>query len=285
MQNGDIVTLDRVVLSGRAPDIVRKMYSEKVLDDTIVERLTYISDGLKVKGCVARPSQPGKCPVLIWNRGGSFDRGALDDLRAYLVLASTAVWGYVVLATHYRGNKGGEGEEDWAGSDVNDALNLLKVAEQMPDADTDRVAIEGASRGGMTTYRALTMDDRFRCAIVHAGIADLVALEKQKKDFSKFLHKLFGHLPPEEKLHLLKSRSAVYFADKLPRHTPILIMHGTHDERVPLEQSIALVEQLERFGIPHRLEILEGAGHAALKDGSYKEIDRLRFDWLHRHLR
>ena len=285
MHDGEIVDLARVELTGHAPDIVRKMYSRKVLDDTIVERLTYISDGLKVKGCIARPAQSGKYPVLIWNRGGSFDRGALDDLRAYLILASTAVWGYVVLATHYRGNKGGEGEEDWAGNDVNDSLNLLKVAERMSDADTDRVAIEGASRGGMTTYRALTMEDRFKCAIVHAGIADLVALEKQKEDFAKFLHKLFGHLPADEKFNLLKSRSAVHFADRLPRHTPILIMHGTDDKRVPLEQSIALAEQLERLGVPHRLEVLEGAGHVALKDGSYKEIDRLRFDWLHRHLR
>ena len=285
MQNGDIIALEKVRLTGHAAGVVRKMYSDKLLDDTIVERLTYISDGLKVKGCIAKPAQPGKYPVLIWNRGGSFDRGALDDLRAYLILASTAVWGYVVLATHYRGNKGSEGEEDWAGSDVNDSLNLLKAAEHIPEADTERVAIEGASRGGMTTYRALTIDDRFRCAIVHAGIADLVALEKQKADFAKFLYKLFGHLPPEEKLNLLKSRSAVFFADKLPRQTPILITHGTDDERVPLEQSIALAEQLERFGVPHRLEILDGAGHVALKDGSYKEVDRLRFDWLHRHLR
>ena len=70
----------------------------------------------------ARPKKDGRYPVLIWNRGGSRDRGALDDLRAYLILASTAVWGYVVLATQYRGNMGGEGEEDWGGKDLDDSL-------------------------------------------------------------------------------------------------------------------------------------------------------------------
>jgi dipeptidyl aminopeptidase/acylaminoacyl peptidase len=285
MPNSILVDRRPIALAGHLPNIVAKMYGPEVVEETIVEKITYLSDGLKVKGYLARPAKSGKYPVLIWNRGGSGDRGALTDLTAFLILASTAVWGYVVLATHYRGNKGSEGEEDWGGNDVHDSLNLLQVASLLPEADPGKVAIEGASRGGMTTYRALTMENSFRCAIVHAGITDLAALAEEKKDFVRFLNKIFGHLPEKRRQEEYRRRSAVFFADKLPKNVPILIMHGTADESVPPAQSTALVEQLKKHGVPHKFELIKGGGHVALKDGSYRRIDELRKAWLARHLR
>ena len=181
--DGEIVERLVVTLPEHQKRVVCKMYSEEVIQESIVEGICYWSDGLKIKGYLARPRQSGKYPVLIWNRGGSGNRGALDDLLAFLILASTAVWGYVVLATQYRGNMGSEGEPDWGGGDLNDSLNLLQTASYIEAADTTRVAIEGASRGGMTTYRALKSGPHFKCAIVHAGLTDLVAIQEQNKDF------------------------------------------------------------------------------------------------------
>jgi len=265
--------------------IVAKTYSQDVLDRTIVERITYLSEGLKINGYIARPSEPGRYPVLLWNRGGFGDRGALDDLRAYLILASTALWGYVVLATQYRGNMGSEGEEDWGGRDVYDALNLLKVGEQLEYCDMSRVAIEGASRGGMTTYRALTLDDRFKCAMVHAGVSDLYALADRRGGFAETLNAMFENLPPNEKERELAKRSAVYFADRFPDSVPLLLMHGTDDKRVPMAQSEDLAAELKRLGKPFELVRIEGGGHVALKDGSYREVDRHRKRWLERYMK
>ncbi|MFQ5500063.1 MAG: alpha/beta hydrolase family protein [Candidatus Zixiibacteriota bacterium] len=284
MTNGRIISRTEVSLNKNMRVAVSRMYNSDLCNETTVERLTYISDGLKVKGYIAQPTKQGPYPVLLWNRGGSGDRGALDDLLAYLILASTAQWGYVVLATQYRGNMGSEGSEDWGGDDIQDSLNLLKVAEQLDSADMSRLGIEGASRGGMTTYRALLCEDRFRCAIVHAGLVDLVSIVEQSDELARFIEKQFGHLSDDGRRELLRNMSAVHFAERLPKNIPILLVHGDNDRTIPIVQSESMVEELSRFNIPHLFERISGAGHVALKDGSYRQIDLLRKSWLKRHL-
>lgn len=285
-----LVSSSPVSLSRPMRAIAAKLYSQALLDEVTVERITYLSDGFKVNGYLARPqgAEAGVdegYPVVIWNRGGYKDRGALDDFRATLVIGSTAQWGYVVLATQYRGNRGSEGTESWGDKDVNDALNLIPVAELLGYCDMSRVAIEGASRGGMTTYRALTMEDRFRCAVTHAGVADLFALAEYRGHMQTWLAEMFGDLSPAEKERELGARSAVYFAERFPDRVPLLMLHGTDDKRVPLAQSEALALELSRYGKPHRLVEIAGGGHVALKDGSYREVDRHRRAWLDEHMK
>ena len=262
----------------------KQYYNPDIIENTIVERISYLSDGLNINGYIARPKEKGVYPVLIWNRGGTEEHGALDDIRAHLILASTASWGYVVLATQYRGNVGSEGVEDWGGDDLHDSVNMIKVAGNLDECDISRIAIEGASRGGMTTYRALKEVSIFKCAIIHAGITDVPSLIKKRPHFGQFVNERYSHLSEEEKNRELQKISAVYFADKLPPQTPILIMHGTDDNIVPIEQSESLAAQLEKYGIPYRFVKIPGGTHVALKDGSYREIDRLRKAWLEKYL-
>lgn len=284
-QNGEILESSVVVPNKFVRRTCDRMYGPQLLEKTILENIFYCSDDLRVNGYVARPSEPGIYPVLIWNRGGWGERGSLDDLTALLILASTAEWGYVVLGTNYRGNKGGEGQEDWGGEDVNDAYNLLEVARHYPEADLSRIAVEGASRGGITTYQLLQRDTRWRCAIVHAGISDVFALRDAKEEFAKFTRKLFGHLLSEQQEIEMRNRSGAYNVEKFPRTCPILLMHGTYDHTVPIDQSERMAAALGRAAIPYRYVPLKDATHVALKDGSYRRIDEIRRDWLETHLR
>lgn len=279
-----LVDSHTVTLKPVPSSIVEKMYDRSVLTDTVVEKITYLSDGFRVKGYIARPKAEGRYPVIIWNRGGYGLHGSLEDLTAYLILASTAVWGYVMLATQYRGNHGGEGVEDWGGEDVRDAYNLIGLAETLPYCDANRIAVEGASRGGMTTYRLLTMYDRFKCAIVHAGVADVDKLLEVREDFCKLFDKLFGDLPVSQRFEEIRKRSATQIASQFPKTTPILLLHGTADKKVPIEQSIALDAVLTKLGHPHDFVTIQDGGHVSLKDGSYREIDRYRRVWLERYL-
>jgi dipeptidyl aminopeptidase/acylaminoacyl peptidase len=283
--NGKLISSDLIELPRHEINAVTRMYGDDVLNSTRVEQITYWSDGLRINGFVARPKHPGNYPVLLWNRGGSGDRGALNNLTSHLILASTAAWGYVVLATHYRGCVGSEGVEDWGGEDIHDAQALLETAREIPGADLTRVGIEGASRGGMTTYRILAQDDRFRCAIVHAGVTDVVSLCGQKDNFARFCDTLLSKFDPEHKQEELRKRSAVHWADKLPRTAPILVLHGDRDTVIPLEQSEKFAAQLKRHSIPHEFHVVKGGGHVALKDGTYKAIDQLRRPWLEKYLK
>ena len=105
-----------------------------------------------------------------------------------------------------------------------------------------------------------------------------------REEFARFIDKLFGDLPPEERTRALAQRSALYLADRFSKTCPILLLHGTADRTVPRSQSELLAKELERLEIPHELVLLEGGGHVALKDGSYREIDRHRKHWFARYL-
>ncbi len=280
------IITDRQIVTANAFQrrMIEKLYDTSVYENTIVENITYLSGGLKVKGYVASPKEAGSYPVLLWNRGGYKDGGAIEDLTSFLILASTALWGYVVVASQYRGNMGGEREADFGGKDLDDALTMLDVAKEYPQADLSRVAIEGASRGGMTTYRALAREHRFKCAMIHAGISDIFALEKEDERFAKLVDKITTDLSPDERTTKLSSLSGVYIAEQFDKKCPILLMHGTDDEAVSISHSEAMAKELTRLEHPHEFKIIENGGHISLKDGSYKEIDVLRKAWLAKYL-
>lgn len=279
-----IVESNIVSVSKIYQNVIDKMYDSSVYDDVILEKITYLSDDLKVNGYIARPKQDGTYPLILWNRGGYKDDGGITELTAYLILASTARWGYAVAATQYRGNMGSNGREDWGGKDLNDALNLLNTVIELPYVDENRVAIEGASRGGMTAYRVLAVDHRFKCAVVHAGVSDLFAMEEYREDFKKLIAKYTEDMTPDEKRSWMSSNSAVYITEKFPEDCPILLLHGTDDKVVPISQTESLAKELEGLHRPYEYKRIENAGHVALKDESYKIIDPIRKKWFEKYL-
>lgn len=224
-------------------------------------RITYLSDGLKVTGYIAEPKEKGKYPCIISNRGGQRDFAQWSPLSIAFFLGKMASWNYVVVASQYRGNDGGEGKEEFGGKDINDVLNLIPVFSQLPNADTSRIGIEGGSRGGMMTYLALKNTCRFKAAVVTAGVGNFFTSILNRPDMETYVYAALipNYWPNKEKE--LKARSAVFWADKMCKTTPLLIMHGSADWRVSPSESLELVQKLYECKHPTRLIVYEGADH------------------------
>jgi dipeptidyl aminopeptidase/acylaminoacyl peptidase len=266
-------------------------WGQEVLNSTVTEKIFYLSSGLKVRGYISYPVDKLKrYPCVIWNRGGIGNKGAIDSFTARGIFGQLASWGYIVFATQYRGNDGGEGQDEFGGDDVNDVLNLIPLADEIENAETAKWGIEGWSRGGMMTYLSLTRTNfpnypagGFKCAIVSGGIANLRCNSEESTFMRRLYEVTLGKYKEKEFYEKCESRSIVKFPEKLPEDTPILIIHRTKDERVLPHDSIDLSYKLLELKIPFRLVMLEGGDH--FLKSHRKEVDEMRKKWFEKFLK
>ena len=292
-QDGSIVARETVELSQEDRLELLPSFESRGLGDgsdllaqVAIERITYLSDGLRVKGYLVEPTindPEEQLPAVIYNRGGNRDFAALTDRGAVLRLAPLAAHGYVVVASQYRGNAGGEGQEEFGGADVRDVLNLLPLLDQHPRVDADRIGMFGWSRGGLMTYLALAQTDRIRGAVVGAGAADMAAgIAARPAMETRVLAELVPNWEDEREV-ALEARSPVRWADRLHKGTPILLLHGTSDWRVQPTEAFDMARALYETRHPMRLMLFEGGDHG-LSD--YRaEVFRAVTEWLDRYVR
>ena len=246
-------------------------------DEVESYRIKYSSDGLKVVGFLVKPKKEGaRWPVLIFNRGGNreFGKITLMMMKYFSFLASN---GYVILASQYRGNDGGEGKEEFGGSDVNDVLNLIPLAKSLPFTEPDKIVMLGYSRGGMMTYLAIKKGAQIRAAAVVSGVTDLIQmLEEREPGMRKVVEELVGKDESE-----YRKRSALYWPDEI--NVPVLILHGGEDLRVNADQAEKLAEELKKLGKEHELAVFPGGDHGL--STHRPERNRLIFEWFDKYLR
>ena len=255
------------------------------LDLVDIDEMVYISDGLRVAGHIIPPKTPGPHPCLIYNRGGNREFGVNSPLRVALRLARFASWGYMVVASQYRGNGGGkEGVEEFGGVEVADVLNLIPLLESLDhEADASRIGMIGFSRGGLMTYLALAGTDRLLAAAIVAGVTDSRFTIEDRPDMETFV---YAELIPDywnAKEEALTARSPIEWPERLCPTTPILLLHGTADWRVHPTESLRMAEALYELRRPYRIIMYEGADHglSEFRPEAYGEIR----SWLDRYVR
>ncbi|MDB4292078.1 prolyl oligopeptidase family serine peptidase [Maribacter sp.] len=250
----------------------------KYLDSIQISNITYLSDNLKIKGFCITPKKKGKYPVIIYNRGGSYDFGALTVPMISNTLGELANKGYVILCSQYRGNSGSEGQEEFGGNDVNDVLNLIDVADEIEYADPEKIGMYGWSRGGMMTYIALPQTNRIKAAVVGGAVSDFRLKERNRPGFTDMIPNYETNKEAE-----LDRRSAVLWADKFSKEVPILMLHGTSDWRVKPEQSLKMALEFEKYRIPYRLIMFEGGDHGI--NEHRPEVDNQVIRWFDTYLK
>jgi dipeptidyl aminopeptidase/acylaminoacyl peptidase len=199
--------------------------------------VTYRSDGLKVKGFLAIPKSEERLPSIVYLRGGIKNVGMVRLAR----VIEFASQGFIVFAPFYRGNKGGEGREDFAGDDVNDAINAFNLLKLCPNVDPTAIHLFGFSRGGVMALLTAMKVDKPASVVTWGGVSDMILTYEERVDLRRMMKRVIGGTPrkvPKE----YEKRTAIDKAGLIP--CPILIVHGLHDKQVSVEHAYRLEKAL-----------------------------------------
>ncbi|MFN9788757.1 MAG: S9 family peptidase [Pirellulaceae bacterium] len=259
---------------------------------TVQERYVPATDGQKIHNWLILP--PGfdpkkKYPMLVFCQGGPQSQvGQFFSSRWNFHLM--AAKGYVVLAVNRRGLPGfGQAwndqiSGDWGGQAMRDILSSTDALRSEPFIDAKRVGAVGASFGGYTVYWLMgNSGDRFSAMISHCGVFDLESMYGTTEELFFVNHDLGGPY--------WSSESVQKKYDQFSPHqfignwkTPLLVIHGEKDFRVPVSQGMEAFTAAQVQGIPSRFLYFPGEGHWVTKPQNSVLWQRVFFDWLDQHL-
>ncbi len=259
----------------------------------VEERWVEATDGKSIHCWVLHPPEfdpesDVKWPMLTFCQGGP--QGQVSQAFSYRwnfhLMASQ---GYVVLAPNRRGLPG-FGREwndqisgDWGGQAMQDLLSATDNMAKEPYVDRKRMAAVGASFGGYTVYWMMgNHRDRFCTMISHCGVFNLESMygtteelffvnwdlggpywetDKAKRDYQRFSpHQFVGNWK-----------------------TPLLVIHGEKDFRVPVSQGMEAFTAAQTQGVPSRFLYFPEEGHWVMRPQNSVLWQRVFFDWLEKY--
>lgn len=240
-------------------------------------------DGTKLEGLATFPAgydSTKKYPFLVLPHGGPEANDTLDfDYFSRLI----AGLGYVVLQPQYRGSTGYGSEflaaiyqhfGDRAYSDVDSATDFA-IAQGW--ADPNRLAIFGWSAGGFMTSWTVTQTHRYKAAIEGAGITDWLSFVPTSDIWQVDYDARMQEKDPTPFLQF----SAVMHADAVT--TPLLILHGEADIRVPTFQGREYFILLAERGKTVRMVTYPGSPHFPILGEQRRDVFKEVADWLARY--
>ena len=197
--------------------------------------------------------------------------------------------GYVAVMVDFHGSTGyGQAftdaiSKDWGGKPLQDLKKGLKAAtDKYSFMDADKVCALGASYGGfMINWIAGNWPDRFSCLVNHDGVFDQRSMYYSTEELW-FPEWEFGG-PYHQNSKLFEKFNPARFVSKWK--TPMLVVHGALDYRVPLEQGLAAYTALQRQGIESRFLYFPDENHWVLKPHNSKQWHDEVLRWLDDHLK
>lgn len=230
----------------------------------------------------------GKYPVAFLIHGGP--QGSFgNDFHYRWNPQVYAGAGYAAVMVDFHGSTGyGQAftdsiSGDWGGKPLEDLRKGLAAAlERYGFLDGERVCALGASYGGyMVNWIAGRWPDRFRCLVNHDGILDLRSMYFATEELWFPEWEFRGTYWENPELH--EAHNPVHHVERWK--TPMLVVHGALDYRVPETQGLAAFTALQRRGIPSRLLHFPDENHWVLKPANsllwHETVLGWLGEWLH----
>jgi len=246
------------------------------------------ADGEAVYGQIFRPvglADGEQVPVALFVHGGP--QGSFSNSWSYRWNpAAMASQGYAAVTIDFHGSTG-YGQDftdsinnDWGGKPLRDLqLGLAAAIEENPWMDGERVCALGASYGGyMMNWIAGNWADRFDCLVNHAGIFDLRQFYYSTEELW-FPEQDFGG-PYYDRQDAYERWNPVHHVENW--QTPMLVIHGERDFRIPYSQSLAAFTALQRQGVASELLVFPDENHWVHAPRNSLQWHRTVYDWVAR---
>lgn len=241
---------------------------------------TYPSDGLKIKGLISFVPEPQNHPLLVYLRGGNRTFGVVNPGSDFICFEH-----YTVISTMYRGGVS-EGIDEFGGADVNDVKNLLSYIPELENKlglsfQNPKTFLLGASRGGMQMFLALArfpeLQTQFSKIVSLSGMLDMRQCIAFRQDMEEMFIEDFGLEKGVNEDEWINKRDPLLAAPQIIPQLPILIIQGTDDNRVSLEEGYHMVSSLQMAGNNAAYWEIEGAKHCL---GNIEDRMAFIFKWF-----
>jgi|WetSurSiteA1Bulk_404760.scaffolds.fasta_scaffold00240_5 dipeptidyl aminopeptidase/acylaminoacyl peptidase len=230
-----------------------------------------------------------KYPALLYCQGGP--QSAVSQRFSYRWnLQLMAANGYIVVAPNRRGlpTFGQKWNEqisgDYGGQNIRDYLSAIDAVKKEPYVDADRLGAVGASYGGYSVlYLAGMHEKRFKVFIAHCGMFNLESQSAATEEMFFVHHDLGGYYWDKPKPKSFTQFSPHLYVDKWD--TPIMLITGANDFRIPYTESLQAFNVAQLRGIPSRLLFYPDEGHWVMKPQNSILWQREFFGWLDQWLK
>lgn len=225
-----------------------------------------------------------KYPTLLYCQGGP--QSALSQFYSvrwnFQLMAAE---GYIVVAPNRRGMPGHgiawnkEISGDWGGQAMKDYLSAIDEFSKEPYVDKTRLGCVGASYGGYSAFMLAGIhNNRFKTFIAHDGLFDLRSWYGTTEELFFANKDIGGPYWGKNAPKSYKSFNPVEFVENW--NTPIMIIQGGTDYRVPIEQGLAAFQTAQLKGLKSKLLYLPEENHWVLSAQNGIVWQREFFEWL-----
>ncbi|MFD5597197.1 alpha/beta fold hydrolase [Streptomyces griseorubiginosus] len=268
------------------PDLIATPGDLGPLPGTLTEVHATGDDGFALRGWLVLPegaTAEDPAPLLVLTHGGP--QGSWSDWPWLWNPWPFAARGYGVLlpdpalSSGYGQRMQERGRGDFGGRPYRDVMALTDAALARGDLDPHRTALAGWSYGGYLANRTATRTDRFKALVSHSGLWNLESLQAAT-DLHAYFRQIFGD--PRVRRERYEADSPHLDAAALT--TPMLVVHGGADARVPEGQSRELYHELQRRGVPTAFLYFPDESHGVEAPGQLRLLYETVLNFLDHHV-